>query len=99
MRDGQVRGWRWSWCKRRVGELWQFERRAFPPHSSSLVVGWAGENCGSKTLPTSFEREDDWGRVFGLAYQAQDIVFRFIIEYSSLRGLWPLGNNNRPIFI
>jgi hypothetical protein len=27
-----------------------------------------------------------------------DIVFRFIIEYSSLKGFWPLGNN-RSIFI
>ncbi len=33
----------------------------------------------------------------GLAYQAKDIVFRFIIEYSSLRDFGPLGN--RPIFI
>jgi hypothetical protein len=32
----------------------------------------------------------------GLAYQGKDIiVFRFIIEYSSLKGFWPpLGNNN-----
>jgi hypothetical protein len=32
----------------------------------------------------------------GLAYQGKkDIVFRFIIEYSSLRDFyWPLGNNN-----
>jgi hypothetical protein len=29
----------------------------------------------------------------GLAYQGKDIVFRFIIEYSSLRDFWPLGNN------
>jgi hypothetical protein len=57
------------------------EDELFPPPPSSLVVGWADENCGSKTLPTSFEREDDWGCVFGLAYQAKDIVFRFIIEY------------------
>ncbi len=34
--------------------------------------------------------------VVGLAYQeGKDIVFRFIIEYSSsLKGFWPLGNNN-----
>jgi hypothetical protein len=35
-------------------------------------------------------------------YQGKDIVFRFIIEYSSLRGFAPLGNNNnnnRSIFI
>jgi hypothetical protein len=40
--------------------------------------------------------------VFGLAYQeGKDIVFRFIIEYSSLRDFYrPLGNNNnRSIFI
>jgi hypothetical protein len=37
----------------------------------------------------------------GLAYyQGEDIVFRFIIEYSSLRDFYrPLGNNNRSIFI
>jgi hypothetical protein len=33
----------------------------------------------------------------GLAYQGKDIVFRFVIEYSSLRDFWPLGN--RSIFI
>ncbi len=33
----------------------------------------------------------------GLAYQDKDIVFRFIIEYSSQIG--PLHNNNRSIFI
>jgi hypothetical protein len=33
--------------------------------------------------------------VFGLVYyqEGKDIVFRFIIEYSSLRGFWSLGNN------
>jgi hypothetical protein len=35
----------------------------------------------------------------GIAYQGKDIVFRFIIEYSSLRDFWPLGNNNRSIFM
>jgi len=35
----------------------------------------------------------------GLAYhQGKDIVFRFIIEYESLKEFWPLGNN-RSIFI
>jgi hypothetical protein len=34
----------------------------------------------------------------GLAYQGKVIVFRFIIEYSSLRDFGPLGYN-RPIFI
>ncbi len=30
----------------------------------------------------------------GLAFQGKDIVFRFIIEYSSLRDFYrPLGNN------
>jgi hypothetical protein len=33
----------------------------------------------------------------GLAYQGKDIVFRFIIEYSSLMDFAPLGN--RSIFI
>jgi len=38
---------------------------------------------------------------FGLAYQGKDVVFRFILEYSSLRDFYrPLGNNNnRSIFI
>jgi hypothetical protein len=35
----------------------------------------------------------------GFAYQGKDIVFRFIIEYSSLRDFGPLGNNNRSILI
>jgi hypothetical protein len=34
---------------------------------------------------------------FGLAYQCKDIVFKFTIEYSSLRDFGPLGN--RSIFI
>ncbi len=40
-------------------------------------------------------------RFAALAYQGKDIVFRFIIEYSSLRDFYrPLGNNNnRSIFI
>jgi hypothetical protein len=33
----------------------------------------------------------------GLAYQGKDIVFRFIIEYSSLMDFWRLGN--RSIFM
>jgi hypothetical protein len=38
-------------------------------------------------------------RFVGLAYKGKDIVFRFIIEYSSLiRDFGPLGNN-RSIFI
>jgi len=36
--------------------------------------------------------------VVGLAYQGKDIVFRFIIEYSSLRDFGPLLGNNRSIF-
>ncbi len=32
----------------------------------------------------------------GIAYKGKDIVFRFIIEYSSLiRDFGPLGNNNK----
>jgi len=34
----------------------------------------------------------------GLAYQGKDIVFRFIIEYSSLWDFGPLGSS-RYIFI
>jgi hypothetical protein len=36
--------------------------------------------------------------VVGLAYQGKDIVFRFIIVYSKLKGFWLVGNNNRSIF-
>jgi hypothetical protein len=37
----------------------------------------------------------------GLAYEGKHIiVFRFIIEFSSLRDFYrPLGNNNRSIFL
>jgi hypothetical protein len=36
----------------------------------------------------------------GLAYHGKDIVFRFIIEYSSLRDFYrPLCNNNRSVFL
>jgi hypothetical protein len=39
-------------------------------------------------------------KFIGLAYhQGKDIVFRFIIEYSSIKGFWTLGSNNRSIFI
>ncbi len=42
---------------------------------------------------------DKYCTCVGLAYQGKDIVvFRFIIEYSSLRHFGPLGNN-RSIFI
>jgi len=33
----------------------------------------------------------------GRAYQGKNIVFRFIIEYSSSKDFWPLGS--RSIFI
>jgi hypothetical protein len=32
--------------------------------------------------------------VFGFALVGKEIVLRFIIEYSSLRDCWPLGNKN-----
>jgi len=38
------------------------------------------------------------GSLLGLPTKGKDIVLRFIIEYSSLNGFWPLGNNNRSIF-
>jgi hypothetical protein len=43
----------------------------------------------------------DWESFVGRAYyQGKDVVFRFIIEYSSLRDFGPPpGNNNRSIFI
>jgi len=36
----------------------------------------------------------------GMAYQGKGyyLLFRFIIEYSKLKGFWPLGNNNRSIY-
>ncbi len=38
--------------------------------------------------------------LLALPTKAKDIVFRFIIEYSSLRDFYrPLGNSNRSIFI
>jgi hypothetical protein len=37
--------------------------------------------------------------VFSLAFVGKDIVFRFILEYSTFDGFWPLGNNIRSIFI
>jgi hypothetical protein len=39
-----------------------------------------------------------WGNFIGLAYQCKDIVFRFIIKYSSFVEIGLLGNN-RSIFI
>jgi hypothetical protein len=43
---------------------------------------------------------NDSSNFVGLAYRGKDIVFRFIIEYSSLRDFYrPLGNNNRSLFI
>jgi len=41
-----------------------------------------------RTKPTPEEQ------VVGLAYQGKDIVFRFIIVYSSLRDFGPLGNRS-----
>jgi len=38
-----------------------------------------------------------WFGFVGLAYQVKDIVFKFVIEYSSFRDFGPLGN--RSIFI
>ncbi len=40
----------------------------------------------------------DFGQFVGLAYQAKDIVFRFIIEYGSLRDFGPYLCN-RSVFI
>jgi hypothetical protein len=37
--------------------------------------------------------------VFGLAYQGKDIVFRFILEYSSLMDFGPYVCSSRSIFI
>jgi hypothetical protein len=36
----------------------------------------------------------------GIAYPRQGyyLLFRFIIEYSKLKGFWPLSNNNRSIY-
>jgi hypothetical protein len=35
------------------------------------------------------EEEEEAEEFIGLAYQAKDIVFRFVIEYSSLRDSGP----------
>jgi hypothetical protein len=53
---------------------------------------WGGAVGSVGTLFFSF-------KFVGLAYQeGKDIVFRFILEYSSLRDFSPLGKNNRSIF-
>jgi len=55
--------------------------------------------CKRETIPNKFVHTQFHSFV-GLAYQGEDIVFRFIIEYSSLRDFYrPLGNHNRSIFI
>jgi hypothetical protein len=41
-----------------------------------LFLGWGSWQCGDIVFFFKF---------VGLAYQGKDIVFRFIIEYSSLR--------------
>jgi len=64
-------------------------------------------NCaksGNWTYEISWNRCKNWcwyvDTFLGLAYQGKDLMFRFIIEYSSLRDFYrPLGNNNRSIFI
>jgi hypothetical protein len=59
---------------------------------------WSGSHQKKK------KAEAGWQKMMFLAFayqQGKDIVFRFIIEYSSSRGLlWPLNNNNnnRSIF-
>jgi hypothetical protein len=43
---------------------------------------------------TKLHWDQNMAFVVGLAYQGKDIIFRFIIEYSSLRDFYrPLGNN------
>jgi hypothetical protein len=68
---------------------------------SHLDMG-AFVNCYLKKEKKKVKAPSSGSTVFGLAYQqGKDIVFRLIIEYSSLRDFyWPLGNNNnRSIFI
>jgi hypothetical protein len=54
--------------------------------------------CDGKLQPTAlFSLVTCLKALCWLAYQGKDIVFRFIIEYSSLRDFGPLGS--RSIFI
>jgi hypothetical protein len=55
-----------------------------PLYKNAASIKWAFPSHQLKALCVSFV-------VFGLAYQgkAKDIVFRFIIEYSSLRDFGP----------
>jgi hypothetical protein len=56
------------------------------------------ETLNLKTLKTKRDRDKVSKFAFvGLAYQGKDIVFRFIVEYSSLRDFGQLGT--RSIFI
>jgi hypothetical protein len=49
-----------------------------------VCFGWLrSQGCVSKRFSFFL------GTFFGLAYQGKDIVFRFIIEYSSLRDFGP----------
>ncbi len=57
----------------------------------SGAKSWTLQSCA--TIQQKYEG------IIGLAYQGRDIVFRFIIEYSSLRDFGPLGNNIRSIFV
>ncbi len=69
------------------------KRKKKKPGTKILFLGWGSWPCGDIVFFFKF---------VGLAYQGkEDIVFRFIIEYSSLRDFYgPLGNNNkRSIFI
>jgi peroxiredoxin family protein len=64
-----------------------------------MSLNYISELCNSKTKKISNCLTNI--EFIGLAYQGKDIVYKFIIEYSSLRDFGPckLVNNNRSIFI
>jgi hypothetical protein len=48
------------------------------------------QRVGTGSYAVQWEKRRAWGNVFiGLALVGKDIVFRFIIEYSSLRDFGP----------
>jgi hypothetical protein len=63
-------------------QIFPHHERRIPPWSLVKFVWWATQI--NKVLATCFKV-----KFIGLAYQGKDTVFRFIIEYSSLRDFGP----------
>ncbi len=62
------------------------------------VVGMSNFCLRSRFYPNRDKKVAQWKcLLLALPTKARILVFRFVIEYSSLRGFWPLGN--RSIFI